>query len=291
MDDTVVITPAVLRSWPLPAPDGGKESRGHLLVVAGTTTTPGAAILTGEAALRAGAGKLSVAAPSAMAVALAVAMPEAMVVPLECGSDGHPVADAADVVLRLSLDADAVVVGPGYDDPVRTVAFLERLVPRLDAALVVDATASAFVGSHLHGLRHLEGRAVLTVNPGELAKTTHRSQDAVQTDPAAVAAELAAAAGVVVLVGGEDKHVLSPDGRHWVFEGGGPGLGVSGSGDVQAGVVAGLLARGADPAQSATWAAYIHGRSGERLAAEIGPLGTLAREQLDQVPRVLAEIG
>ena len=291
MDHTVVITPAVLRSWPLPAPDGGKESRGHLLVVAGTTTTPGAAILTAEAALRVGAGKLTVAAPTTTATALAVAVPEAMVVPLECGSNGHPLADAADVVVRLSFDADALVVGPGYDDPVPTVAFLERLVPRLDVALVVDATASAFLGSHLHWLRHLEGRTVLTVNPGELAKTAHRSEGAVEDDPSAVAKELAAATGVVVLVGGGDKHVLSPDGRHWVFEGGGPGLGISGSGDVQAGVVAGLLARGASPAQSATWAAYIHGRTGERLAAEIGPLGTLAREQLDQVPRVLAEIG
>jgi hydroxyethylthiazole kinase-like uncharacterized protein yjeF len=290
VDHTVVITPAVLRSWPLPAPDGGKESRGHLLVVAGTTTTPGAAILTAEAALRAGAGKLTVAAPTTTTTALAVAVPEAMVVPLECGSDGHPRADAADAVVRLSSDVDAVVVGPGYDDPATTVAFLERLVPRLDAALVLDATASAFLGKNPHGLRHLEGRAVLTVNPGELARTAHRSPDAVQTNPEAVATELAAAAGVVVLVGGEDKHVVSPDGRHWVFEGGGPGLGISGSGDVQAGVVAGLLARGADPAQSATWAAYIHGRTGERLAAEIGPLGTLAREQLDQVPRVLAEI-
>ncbi|MPZ97173.1 MAG: hypothetical protein GEU96_20235 [Propionibacteriales bacterium] len=82
-----------------------------------------------------------------------------------------------------------------------------------------------------------------------------------------------------------------PDGRARVFQGGGPGLGVSGSGDVQAGIVAGLLARGAAPDQAAVWAAYIHGRAGERLAAATGVVGALAREQFDQVPRVLAEIG
>jgi ADP-dependent NAD(P)H-hydrate dehydratase len=88
-----------------------------------------------------------------------------------------------------------------------------------------------------------------------------------------------------------DKHVATPDGRAWVFQGVGPELGVSRSGDVQAAIVAGLLARGAAPDQVAVWAAYIHGRAGERLAAAIGVVGALAREQLDQVPRVRAEIG
>jgi ADP-dependent NAD(P)H-hydrate dehydratase len=291
VDATTVITPATLRAWPLPQSSGDKESRGHLLVVAGTRTTPGAARLTAEAALRAGAGKLTVAAPAEASEALAVTMPEAMVVPLESGDDGHPVIAAADVVARLARDADAVVIGPGFSDPDPTVALLEHLVDRLDTPVVVDAVASAFLGARPHGLRHLDGRAVLTVNPDELARTAHRSPKSVEEDPASVAAELAGRSGVVVVCGGQDKHVVAPDGRHWLFEGGSPGLGISGSGDVQAGIVAGLLARGAEPAQAAVWAAYTHGRTGERLAAEIGPLGALAREQLDHIPRVLAEVG
>jgi ADP-dependent NAD(P)H-hydrate dehydratase len=85
-----VITPAVLRDWPLPSPGGGKESRGHLLVVAGTVTTPGAARLTAEAALRAGAGELTVATTAATAATLAVALPEALVEPLPCEPGGSP---------------------------------------------------------------------------------------------------------------------------------------------------------------------------------------------------------
>ena len=164
-------------------------------------------------------------------------------------------------------------------------------MPRLDVPLVMDALASAYVGRHPHGLEHLRGRTVLTVNPGELAKTAHRSSASVEESPDTVAAELAATTGAVVLVGGPDKHVVAPDGRHWLFQGGGPGLGISGSGDVQAGIVAGLLGRGAEPAQAAAWAAYLHGRAGERLATLVGPLGALAREQLEHVPRVLAEVG
>jgi NAD(P)H-hydrate repair Nnr-like enzyme with NAD(P)H-hydrate dehydratase domain len=234
---------------------------------------------------------LTLAAPAATAVALAVALPEAMVVPLDCGPAGHPSPGSADVVVRLSREADALVVGPGFGDPGPTVAFLEHLVPHLDIALVVDATASAYVGKHPDGLRHLGERVVLTVNPGELAKTAHRTEAAVDEEVATVAAELAAATGVVVLVGGQEKHIVTPRGGHWLFQGGGPGLGVSGSGDVQAGVVAGLLARGAEPAQAAAWGAYVHGRAGERLSIEVGPLGALASEQLPLVPRVLAELG
>jgi hydroxyethylthiazole kinase-like uncharacterized protein yjeF len=291
MPETVVITPAVLRDWELPVPSGGKESRGHLLVVAGTTATPGAARLTAEAALRAGVGKLTMAVPATTAVALGVAIPEAMVVPLDTGQDGHPAGTCTDRLASLAQGVDAVVIGPGFSDPGPTVELLAGLAPRLDTALVVDATASAYIGRHPRGLAHLAGRLVLTVNPSELAQTAGRPLSDVDDDPAGVASELAGTSGAVVVLGGSDKHVLAPGGDHWLYQGGGPGLGISGSGDVHAGIVAGLVGRGAEPAQAGVWAAYVHGRTGERLATDIGPLGALAREQLDHIPRVLAEVG
>ena len=94
----------------------------------------------------------------------------------------------------------------------------------------------------------------------------------------------------VVGLGGATSWIASPDDRVWQDESGNAGLGVSGSGDVRAGITGGLLARGADPAQAAVWAAYLHGRAGERLASSIGPLGFLARELPAEVPAALAEI-
>jgi hydroxyethylthiazole kinase-like uncharacterized protein yjeF len=286
-----IVTPAVLREWALPPPGGGKAERGQLLVVAGTETTPGAALLAAEAGLRVGAGKLTLATTESTAAALAVALPEAMVVPLGQGRGGSIDPAEADTLAQLAADVDAVVVGPGFDDPEASSALLARLAPRLQSPLVLDATASAYLGSHPDGVRHLGGRVVLTVNPAELAKTAHRLPEGVEADPAPAAAQVAGSGGVVVLCGGTSKHILSPDGTHWVVEGGSPTLGVSGSGDVQAGIVAGLLARGAEAAQSAVWAAYVHGRVGERLAAIHGPVGALAREQLAEVPLVLTEVG
>ena len=224
------------------------------------------------------------------AVPLAVAVPEAMVVALHSTASGTlPEAAVGDVVSRAET-ADAVLVGCGYFDADEVLAFLRPLLPQIETPLVLDATASAYLGREPRGLMHLDGRAVLTVNPGELALTDGCDDDEVSVDPAGVSRRVSDRSGVVVLCGGPDKHVAAPDGRGWVFNGGGPGLGVSGSGDVQAGIVAGLLARGCDAAQAALWGSYLHGRAGERLAADVGPVGSLAREQPRVVPTVLTEI-
>ena len=286
----VVVTPAVLRKWALPQPGSGKESRGQLLVLGGSRSTPGAVLLAGEAALRAGAGKLVLATVADTTAALAVAVPEAAVVALPRGP-GDDLDPACVELLRDRLEsADVVVAGPGLADPEAARDLVASAAPLLDSPLVLDALGSAYLTEHPAGLHHLEGRVVLTVNPGELARTAHCDVEEVEDDPVPAASRVAQRSQVVVLCGGTSKHIVSPDGRTWVVEGGGPGLGVSGSGDTQAGIVGGLLARGADPCQAAVWAAYVHGRIGERLAVEVGTVGYLAREVPPHVPAVLTEL-
>lgn len=131
---------------------------------------------------------------------------------------------------------------------------------------------------------------MLTVNPTELARTSGCNEADVERDPVGCAATVAKRSGVVVLCGGAEKHVVTPDGDAWAIQGGGPGLGVSGSGDVQSGIVAGLMARGCEPAQAAVWGGYLHARAGERLAAAVGAVGYLSRELPAQVPAVLSEL-
>lgn len=288
--DAVTVTPATLRDWQLPEPGTDKESRGQLLVVGGSEYTAGAVLLAGEAALRAGAGKLAMATVEQCASGLSVAVPEALVVGLAC-DDRNIATSAADAVVARAGSADLVLLGPGLVDPAASVALLDGVLPRLECPVVVDALASAFLTERPEGLHHVKGRAVLTVNPTELARTAGRARDEVDRDPLAAARAVADRSQVVVVCGGTSKHVVTPSGGAWVVEGGGPGLGVSGSGDVQAGIVAGLLARCGDPAQAAVWGAYVHARIGERLAAAVGTMGYLARELPAQVPGVLAELG
>jgi NAD(P)H-hydrate repair Nnr-like enzyme with NAD(P)H-hydrate dehydratase domain len=90
-----------------------------------------------------------------------------------------------------------------------------------------------------------------------------------------------------VLVKGVTSHVVTPGGDAWAYSGGAPGLGVSGSGDVLAGIVGGLLARGAEPLEALLWAVWLHGESGAALARKVGPIGFLARQIPDEVPALM----
>ena len=287
---TELLTPGRLRAWPLPDATGDKESRGELLVLGGTRLTPGAVLLAGEAGLRAGAGKLALATTGSTAGPLGVAVPEAQVLGLDEDDGGNVAAAAADAVVERCASVAALLVGPGFCDPEAAVALLRRVAPRLEVPVVVDAVASAYLTEEPRGLAHLDGRAVLTVNVTELARTAGVDESDVTDDPVSVAREVAARCGVVVLCGGTGKWVAEPGGDAWCIDGGGPGLGVSGSGDVQAGIVAGLVARGADAAQAAAWGGYVHARVGERLAAAVGTVGYLARELPPEVPAALGEL-
>ena len=289
--DTAVtaVTAELLRDWPLPEPGKDKESRGRVLVLGGTAMTPGAVLLAGEAVLRAGAGKLQLATAEPVAAALAVAVPEALVAPLATDRAGNIDEAAAAQVLELADGCDALLVGPGFSDVDATVAFLAKVLPKVSCPVVVDALASAFITVHRDGLAHLDGKAVLTLNPTELAMTLEIGEDGVD-DPVAAAAHLARETSAVVLCGGQGKTVAAPDGRVWTSDSGGPGLGVSGSGDVQAGIVAGLLSRGAQPEQAAVWGGHLHGSAGDVLSQQVGTVGFLAREIAGCVPGLLEDL-
>ncbi|MFI8803426.1 MULTISPECIES: NAD(P)H-hydrate dehydratase [Micromonospora] len=281
-----VITPALLRDWALPVPTGGKEARGTVLVVGGSRFTPGAVLLAGVAALRAGAGVLQLAAAESTAASLSIQVPEALVVGLPETGDGAVRGDPGDLLRGLVAEADVVAVGPGLTD-IETTGELLRLV--LDAAgretaLVLDAYA---LGALSHAPELLAGsgrKAVLTPNLTEAKHLLGRDPG---DDLDAEAVELAGRYDAVVSLYG---HIATPDGRAWREESGDAGLGTSGSGDVRAGLLAGLLSRGADPAQAACWAAFAHAVSGQRLVPRYGRIGFLARELLDEIPYTIATV-
>ncbi|MFI7575846.1 NAD(P)H-hydrate dehydratase [Micromonospora sp. NPDC049497] len=284
--DTRVITPALLRDWALPVPTGGKESRGTVLVVGGSRFAPGAVLLAGVAALRAGAGVLQLAAAESTAAALSIQVPEALVVGLPETPAGAVAGESDGQLSELVAEADVVTVGPGLKSIDETRELL-RLV--LDAAgpetaLVLDAYA---LGALSHSPELLAGagrRAVLTPN---LVEARHLLGREPGDDLDAEAIGLAGRYDAVVSLYG---HVATPDGRSWREESGDAGLGTSGSGDVRAGLLAGLLSRGAEPAQAACWAAFAHAVSGQRLVPRYGRIGFLARELLDEIPHTLATV-
>lgn len=280
------VTPALLRRWALPEPgDGGdKHDRGTALVVGGATSTPGAVLLASLAALRVGAGRLSVATVATTSVALGVALPEALVQGLPEGEGGSLDPGCAEQLVSASGGAAAVVLGPGLLGKESVRPLLARVLPELpDAQVLLDAVALTALAGAPELLEPVRGRVVLTPNSGEMAALLEGDERTGEDAALAIAERY----GAVVSARGA---VAAPDGRLWRDEAGGIGLGTSGSGDVLAGVVGGLLARGCEPEQAAVWGQYLHAAAGDRLAARVGRLGFLARELLDELPLVLASL-
>jgi hydroxyethylthiazole kinase-like uncharacterized protein yjeF len=276
-----VITPKLLREWPLPDPQGGKESRGTVLVIGGSRFNPGAVLLGGVAALRAGAGRLQLAVDQETATALSIAVPEAKVV-------GLPAKDAElpGELLELAHDADVLAIGPGLDDIDETTRLLREIfdVAGQEAAVVLDAYALGALSKEPELLGSRSPRVVLTPNATEAGHLLgHDPGD----DLARAARAVAERYQVVVSL---RSHIAAPDGRGWSEESGHAGLGTSGSGDVLAGIIAGLLGRGAEPAQAACWGAHAHAVSGQRLISRFGRTGFLARELVDEVAATIATV-
>jgi len=275
------VTAVMLRGWPLPQPDqdGDKDGRGSVLVVGGATQVPGAIILAVIAALRAGAGKLSMATCRSIAQAMAVA--EALVAGLPEGLSGDIDPSAAQEIAGRANKVSAALIGPGMLDQDGATALLRALLPAIEATpLVLDAGALAGVSADPTLLHRLEGKVVLTPHAGEMASMLGISKEEVRRDPLATARHAAAQWRAVVALKGANTYIAAPDGATYCHTEGTVGLATSGSGDTLAGVIVGLLARGV----------YLHGQAGAALARRMGTLGFLAREVLAEIPPLMAHL-
>ncbi|MFC3814947.1 NAD(P)H-hydrate dehydratase [Lysobacter sp. GCM10012299] len=272
---------------PLPDVDDshGKESRGSVLVVGGSAEIPGAVLLAGTAALRAGAGKLQLASVRSVAPLLAVAMPEARVFPLPEAAEGE-IAELSPALMQAAAEADAIIIGPGCEPTTQWWSDVRLLVGAANGVVVMDAGAlGAIKDDH-----QATGRCILTPHAGEMAAITGLSLQQVQHDPLTIATQYSRDTGCIVVLKGATTHVVGPDGSSWQHAGGSIALGTSGSGDVLAGLIGGLAARGASPVTAAQWGVYLHGMAGSRFEQQVGEVGLLARELPAMIPPLLREL-
>jgi hydroxyethylthiazole kinase-like uncharacterized protein yjeF len=287
---------SLLRGWPLPVPsnDADKEDRGHVLVLGGSREMPGAVILAATAALRAGAGKLTIATGRSVAQLVALAIPESRVLGLAENEAGGFTVEAVAELDPLADKISAILIGPGMRDEAATARLVHALLPRLDGTdtnVLLDAEA---MGAVLHPPAgnppfRFDVPVLLTPHAGEMAHLTGITKDDICAAPDRHALDAAQCWNAVVALKGARTVIAAAGGERWQHEGGNVGLATSGSGDVLAGVIAGLAARGATLAQAATWGVALHARAGERLAERFGKLGYLARELCDCIPALLEQ--
>ena len=286
--DCAPLDRGALDAHPLPPVEGGdKDSHGQVLIIAGSRDVPGAALLAAHGAMRAGAGKLQIAAPDVIALPLGIAMPEAKVVGHASHRDGGFAKSALAKLGEMASRADAIVAGPGLESN-HAAEPLAAILLGLGKPLALDAALLHVLPGCAAEARRAGVSPILLPHAGEMASLLGCDEAEVEDDPLAAGRRCAERYGATVLVKGVQSRVVAPDGRAWLYEGGGPGLGVSGSGDVLAGITGGLLARGADPLAALLWAVWLHGQAGRALGKKVGPLGFLAREIPGEIPALLA---
>ncbi len=288
-----VVTPGLLRSWPLPLPsdDADKEGRGRVLVVAGAPELPGVAVLAATAALRAGAGKLRIATVGSIAPHVGIAVPEARVFALPETRGGAIDPGAAEHLSELANGGQATLLGPGLVEAEVIQRLIVQLLPRLrETVLVLDSEAMMAVATCHQLLHALPTCAILTPHAGEMAGLLAIEKAAVQADPIGIARRAAEHFQAVIALKGAETVITAPGGEVWCNRSGNVGLATSGSGDTLSGIIAGLVARGAAPAQATVWGVHLHGAAGDRLAERVGPLGFLARELLAEIPALMTDL-
>lgn len=283
------ITRSLLQRWPLPEVDGkrGKEDRGRALVVGGSVEIPGAVVLAATGVLRAGAGKLQIAACREVAPSIALAIPESRVIGLRSARDGSLAPRSCQTIFPEVDRCDALLVGPGMVDA-KALSDLLRHRIQSGGTLVADAGALRFWRDRKALPSQSRGKVILTPHAGEMADLWGIDHAEVLADPLEVSRAVAMRLGAVVALKGQNTYVAAPDGAVYHNTDGNIGLGTSGSGDVLSGIIAGLAARGADPVQATAWGVYLHAKAGDALARKVGMFGFLARELLAEIPPLLA---
>lgn len=280
----------LLRGWPLPEiPENGKERRGTVLIVGGSRQVPGAVLLAGTAALQTGAGRAQVATVKSAALQLALAFPEARVLGLAETRRGELARAASRELKRSAASCQALVLGPGMSEEQGAAAilrFAQRRRP--DLPVVLDAAALRFL--RRSGGAAGRGNLIATPHAGEMAELCNRPREEIDGNAAALAERAARDWGIVVVLKGATTIIAGPDGRVFRNEAGNAGLGTSGSGDVLAGIIGGLAARGAEAMQAAVWGVYLHAKAGDVLTRRHGGAGYLARAIAPEIPRLLAQL-
>lgn len=292
MSDVTPLDAAWLAAHPLPdhGPSTDKNARGRVLLIGGSMFVPGALSLTGEAVLRSGAGKLQIATVDAAAMHLGVLVPEAAMIGLPTDDDGEIAPDAVEKLADPARHCDSILIGPGMVSEPSARALVHGLleVIQSEQMVVLDAAAISCCRGQAAMIAAGGGRVIITPHHGEMARLTGLSVEEIGADPVACARSAASLFNAVITLKAAETVIAAPNGETLLYSSECIGLATGGSGDVLAGLMAGLAARGADPLTAAAWGVWLHGTAGRNAAARIGPIGFLARDLIVEIPGLMA---
>src|SRR5262245_16412153 len=275
--------------------DAHKGSVGDVLLIAGSRGKTGAAALSSESVLRAGAGLVTVAtARSAQSLLVTQARTEVMTEALEETHDGAISTAALDRALQLAQKRTVIAVGPGLSSSDEsTRAFARVMVEKRTAPMVIDADGLNALAPWPEDLKGSDQAPIIvTPHPGEMARLTGRANAEVVADRINVAREFATKHHIITVLKGSRTIIASPGGEVYVNPTGNAGMATAGSGDVLTGLVAGLLAqRPSEPLEATIAAVYLHGIAGDLAANRLGMRPLIASDIIANLSEAILQVG
>lgn len=286
-----LITPGALKDqFPVRPATVHKGHTGHLLVLAGSPGKTGAAAMTATAAMRAGAGLVTLGIPQSLNPVLEPMVTEAMTQGLPETAESALDESAYETVMSLVTDKRCLAVGPGIGTSMSTGRLLSRLIEASPVPMVLDADALNLIASTPSILSKCKSPMVLTPHPGEMARLSGHSTTDIQRDRIGHARSFAREHRVHLVLKGAATVVARPDGTVFVNATGNPGMAAGGMGDVLTGLIAGLITQGMEADAATRAGVYVHGSAADRLVRRIAPTGYLATEVLNAIPQAMDEL-
>ena len=270
--------------------DSHKGSYGHLFVLAGSLGKTGAAAMAARAALRTGAGLVTVGTPQSCLPAIARSMMELMTEALPETPQKTLSESALTMILDLMKGKDAVLIGPGISTHPSTARLITSLLPKIKSPVVIDADGLNILAENPDALRSLPKPAVLTPHPGEFARLIGRSNQDVLDRRLELAPRFSEQLGVYLVLKGYRTLIATPEGRVFINPTGNPGMATGGSGDVLSGMIASLIIQEKDVLGATLAAVYLHGLSGDIGARKLGERALVAGDLIKYLPQAIREM-
>ncbi|MGC8718872.1 MAG: NAD(P)H-hydrate dehydratase [Thermodesulforhabdaceae bacterium] len=269
-----------------------KGQVGHVAILAGSPGKTGAAAMAAKAAVRAGAGLVTLMVPKSLNPILEVKTTEPMTLPLPETEAQSVSLDAMDEIMEFLSNKNCFAVGPGVSLHPETQELVRRLIITSPCPVVADADALTALAGHCEILKEAYSSIVITPHPGEMARILDTSTLDVQTDRIGVSEKFAKDFGVVVVLKGARTVVADPSGRIGLNTTGNPAMASGGMGDILTGLIASLIGQGLDPFEAACVGVFVHGLAADRVVEKRGwgTRGLAATDLLEEIPAVLKEL-
>ena len=269
------------------SPDAHKGCFGHIFILASSARFSGAGVLCAEAALRSGAGLVTLGIPKSLNTAMIKIKPkEVMILPLAETKEGTLSINAYQKIKDFTKNIDVLAIGPGLTQNRSTQSLVRKVISNLNRPTVIDADGLNALIGHMDSVK-CQVSSVMTPHPGEMARLLNTSVGKVQKNRKEIAQKFAKDYKATVVLKGHNTVVADDRGNLYINKTGNPGMATAGSGDVLTGILAAFLGQGLDAFNAAKYAVYLHGLAGDLAAKEKTQLGMIASDIIEKIPEAI----